>query len=49
MEYKIISGDPADCQMVLNQWRHKYTLNIISMCTYHEYIAILLTRTEKFK
>ena len=52
MEYQIIRGDSSDIQKVLNQWRHIYNLNIISMHVHYQpnmdcYITILLTRTRK--
>lgn len=54
MEYKIIFGNPAECQRKLNQWKHEYTLNVIAMESYysgsnHETrdVTILLTRSKK--
>jgi len=51
-EYKIITGTASDCQKWLNQWKHEYILNIISMNTVHvagnnPLVTILLTRTKK--
>ena len=49
-EYKIITGIPEYCQKVLNQWKHTYDLNIISMCKSQDaVINILLIRTLKGK
>ena len=48
-EYKIINGPLADCQKILNQWKHLYNLHIISMVatndTYGE-VIILIIRTK---
>ena len=48
-EYKILTGTAADCQKVLNQWRHDYTLRILQMSVESSplTVVILLTRTEK--
>jgi len=47
-EYKIVYGDVEYCQKVLNQWKHKYVLEIIQMCAIKfEQVFILLTREEK--
>lgn len=49
-EYKILDDIPEYCQKVLNQWKHAYDLNIISMCKGHgTAINILLIRTLKEK
>ena len=47
MEYQILSGQPADCQKTLNQWRHQFNLVIISMTSRNDQIIILLTREKK--
>jgi hypothetical protein len=54
-EYQMIDGTAKDCQETLNQWKHMYDLEIISMCnaggnyldTSGSFIIILLTRTRK--
>ena len=48
-EYRIIDEKVKDAQKILNQWRHSYKLNIISVNTYCvgddiTYVTILLTR-----
>lgn len=49
-EYKILTDIPEHCQKVLNQWKHAYDLNIISMCKGSGCIInILLIRTLKEK
>ena len=45
-EYKIIWGNPAECQTKLNQWRHEYNIWILEMCSHNDTIAILLTREK---
>jgi len=52
-EYRIIDNTPPEAQKKLNQWRHDYDIDIISMssvagmmgCT----IQILIKRTPKKK
>lgn len=45
-EYKIIRGKDSDCQKWLNQWRHEYLLNILTIqVTIDGEIVILLLRT----
>ena len=46
-EYQILEGECSHCQKVLNQWRHQYALDIISMQVYEDRIYILLTRTPR--
>ena len=48
-EYKILTGTAVDCQKVLNQWRHEYTLQILQMSMESSplTIVILLTRRAK--
>ncbi len=45
-EYGILTGTPGKCQTTLNQWRHIYDLDIISMVVNPQSneVAILLTR-----
>jgi hypothetical protein len=51
-EYKIIHGTAKHCQMVLNQWRHDYYIEILSFESVNvglvtgENVTILLTREE---
>ena len=45
-EYKIITGSDKDNQMKLNQWRHKYDMNVITMCPRGDGTTILLSRLE---
>jgi hypothetical protein len=48
IEYKILTGTQDACQKTLNQWKHDYTLTIISMTYDAKHgIAILLTRILK--
>ena len=49
MEYKIISGDEEYCQKVLNQWKHQYDIEVISMSAYPGKVIILINRKEKEK
>lgn len=44
-EFKIITGTDQEIQNFLNQWKHNYELNIISMCRENQ-ITILLVRKE---
>ena len=46
-EYKIISGTTIDCQKILNQWKHDYVLDIISMSADKDLTVILLTRERR--
>ena len=48
-EYKILTGTAIDCQKILNQWRHEYSLQILQMFVESSplTVVILLTRTEK--
>jgi len=50
-EYKIIGGPITDCQKTLNQWKHKFDLNIIQMCALDNpdeaYVIILLIRSRR--
>ncbi len=46
-EYKILTGIPLDCQKKLNQWRHEFFINIISMASEKFELCILLTREKK--
>ncbi len=47
-EYKILNDSSEICQKILNQWKYKYDLNIISMCKGDDNIInILLIRTVK--
>jgi hypothetical protein len=47
-EYKIIEGIIIDCQKLLNQWRHEFSLEILSMNSMdvqgETWVVILLTR-----
>jgi len=48
-DYKIIEGQPSDCQMKLNQWKHKYKIIIKSMTSRNNQIVILLARVPLHK
>ena len=47
MEYKIISGTTAACQMKLNQWKHEFDLEILAMSANENITVILLIRKRK--
>ena len=47
IEYKIIVGTQTECQKWLNQWKHGFELNIISMCADGGVVIILLTRKAR--
>ena len=48
-EYKILTGTAIDCQKILNQWRHEYSLQILQMFVESSplTIVILLIRVKK--
>lgn len=50
-EYKILEDDCGNIQMWLNQWRHDYTINIISVSVIKgdrgNKMVMVLTRTKK--
>jgi len=51
IEYKIVQGTYKAVATTLNQWRHKYRVNIISVNWYKDslktdWIEMLLTREE---
>lgn len=47
MEYKIITGTAPECQKLLNQWKHEYTLKILQMSAYKDVVVIPLIRERK--
>ena len=52
MEYKIITGNAARCQKLLNQWKHEFDLSIVTMNTTIlnvglKEVTILLARSKK--
>jgi len=53
MEYKIIQGNPIDCQTKLNHWKHDYTIEIVQIDTILVnsgiYMVFTLIRTKKDK
>lgn len=49
MEYKIINRSIEEAQKLLNQWKHKYELEIIQMISSGGGVTILLIRKEKDK
>ena len=48
-QYKILTGTAIDCQKILNQWRHEYSLQILQMFVESSplTIVILLIRVKK--
>ncbi len=44
-EWEFVLVD-SEHQKKLNQWRHQYSLRIISMCPWGETIRILIARKE---
>ena len=45
IEYKILRDHPEECQKILNQWRHLYSLQILGFSAFDTIVVILLTRT----
>ena len=48
-EYKFVTATTSEIQKWLNQWKHEFDLNIISVNphTGSNQVSVLLTRTKK--
>lgn len=51
-EYRIIHEHPSEAQKILNQWKHEYDLEILSMSSFSNlnctsFVTILIKRWKK--
>ena len=46
-DYKVITGDHARVQKVLNQWKHEFLLEVISMCVDNGVLYVLVVRRRR--
>ena len=47
MEYKFIKGSQSECQKWLNQWKHEFNVEIISVHWGSHEVSMLIIRTRK--
>ena len=46
-EFQIIHGEPSEAQKKLNQWKHQYLIEVISMDQENSLTTILVHRIKK--
>ena len=46
-EFRILSGAPSDIQMKLNQWRHQFFIEILSMTSSETNLVVLFRRVKR--